>query len=370
MSDPAIPQSGAQSEDAQSDDPAIGVGAKAVRAFAPASVANVACGFDALGFAVAGIGDVVTARRTDPPGVIIEQIVGNDEKDPSRNFTALPTEPARNTASVAAQVLIDCWLRERAPADATEPGVALRIEKGIPAGSGLGSSAASAAAAAVAVDALLGLDSSRDQLFDAALAGEAMVSRAQHGDNVAPALEGGFQLVRLETEPRCIRLPVPTPWRVVLMRPHLVIETAASRGTIGSQIALADACFHWGNTAALVAGLFHGDATMVRGALHDRIAEPARAPTVPRFAAVKAAATAAGALGCSLSGSGPTLFALCTSAEDADRVAQAMVDAFAPAGLTHDLFLSPVGTRGAHLLDHATDPSARHHAASSHLSRA
>ncbi len=359
MSEPAI----------RADD--SGKAAARVRAFAPASVANVACGFDALGFAVAGIGDVVEARRTSRPGVSIEQIVGTDDGDTeggdaSRNFASLPTEAHRNTAGVAAQAIFGAWWHARAATTAAEspvPGVALRIEKGIPAGSGLGSSAASAAAAAVAVDALLGLGSTREELFDAALAGETVVSRAQHGDNVAPALDGGFQLVRLDADPRLIRLPVPTAWRVVLMRPHLVIETAASRGTIGVQIPFADACFHWGNTAALVAGLFREDPAMVASALHDRIAEPARALTVPCFAAIQAAARDAGALGCSLSGSGPTVFALCASEDTAQRVAREMVEAFAPAGIDHDLLISAVGTRGAHVIESETTEDTAVHAA-------
>ena len=306
------------------------------RAIAPATVANVACGFDVLGFAVEGPTDVVTARPRTRAGVVIESIDGSVE-----GFEKLPMEAERNTAGVAAHALL-----ETAFPAGQAPGVALSIEKGIPAGSGLGSSAASAAAAALAVDALFDLGSDRDLLFGAALAGEAIVSGAYHGDNVAPALFGGFQLVRLDRRPRMVSLPVPNGLHCALLRPHLVALTGAGREKIGTSVSLAVARSHWGNTAALVAGLFGSDPELIASALEDRLAEPVRHCAVPRYFQLVRAATSAGALGAGLAGSGPTVFALCTDEATARAAGDAMEQAFRPAGVASTLLISPVGAAG------------------------
>lgn len=306
------------------------------RAFAPASVSNVACGFDVLGFAVEGVGDVVTARRRDSAGVVIEAISGAE---------GLPMDAARNTAGVAARALL-----ESAFPDGGAPGVALEIHKGVPPAGGLGSSAASAVAAAVAVDALFGLGGDPGRLLDAALAGEAATSGSVHGDNVAPSLLGGFVLVRVDREPRTVSLPVPDGLTCALLSPRLAIETSASRGRIGRTVPLDVARSHWGNTAALVAGLFRGDPALIASALEDRLAEPVRHDAVPRYFTVKDAAIAAGALGAGLSGSGPAVFALCPDPETARRAGEAMAEAFRPAGIEALVRISPVGAAGARVI--------------------
>jgi homoserine kinase len=335
---------------------------EAVRAFAPASVSNVGCGFDVFGFAVAGPGDVVEARRREEPGVVVAAITGAPEI-----AGRLPRDPAKNTAAVAAARLLEIAAAEGAR---VEGGVELRLEKGMPLGSGLGSSAASGVAAAVAVDALLGLGASRETLLAAAVAGEAAAAGAPHADNAAPSLWGGFVLVRPGVgagggggdplRPRVTPLPVPAGLACALVRPHLEVETRAARAALGTTVPLAAAVVHWGNTAALVAGLFRADDALIGGALEDLVAEPVRARAVPGFAAVKAAALAAGALGCSLSGSGPTLFALCRGLDLARRVAAAMGEALAAAaGLAGDVFTSPVGAPGARILEPEPPPGGR-----------
>jgi len=317
-------------------------GGSAVRAFAPASVSNVACGFDVLGFAIEGVGDMVTACRRESAGVVVETITGAE---------GLPLDAARNTAGVAARALLDA-----AFPDGGAPGVALTIHKGVPPAGGLGSSAASAVAAAVAVERLLGLGRDPDRLLDAALAGEASTSGAVHGDNVAPSLFGGFLLVRVDREPRTVSLPVPEGLTCTLLSPRLTVETSASRGRIGRTVPLDVARSHWGNTAALVAGLFRSDRALIASALEDRLAEPVRHDAVPRYFEVKDAAIAAGALGAGLSGSGPAVFALCADPETARRAGEAMAEAFRPAGVEAVVRVSPVGAPGARVI-HAGEPS-------------
>jgi homoserine kinase len=323
---------------------------KSARAFAPASVSNIACGFDILGFALqagngqTGPGDVVTASYGEFPGtpetggpVRITSITGDDGR--------LPLEPDRNTAAVAARALIE--------AEAPGATVDLRIEKRMPLESGLGSSAASAVAAVVAVDALLDLQAPERALLGYALAGEVLASGGAHADNLAPALLGGLVLVRsLDPEPDVIELPVPAGLACALVRPHVLVNTKESRARLERQLPLDRAVTQWGNAAALVAALYRSDLDLLSRALVDVVAEPVRAPGVPGFHAAKAAAVEAGALGCSLSGSGPALFALCDGQDRGREVAEAMADAIETAtGVACDRLVSPLPAPGARVID-------------------
>jgi homoserine kinase len=303
-----------------------------IRAFAPATVANVACGFDVFGFALERPGDVVAARRRKAPGVEIVDITGDGGR--------LPRDAGRNTAGIAARHLL-------AEADATA-GVELRLAKGLPLASGLGSSAASGVAAAVAIDALLGLGAPRERLLAAAMEGERVAVGSAHPDNAAAAVYGGFVLVRPGL--RVTELPVPAGLSCALVRPHVEIDTGLARALLGDHVELGAAVAQWGNTAALVAGLFRGDLELVASALHDAVAEPARSPLVPAFAEVRAAARRAGALGCSLSGSGPSIFALCANPGIARSCAAEMAAALAAAGVAHDVVVSALGVPGARVL--------------------
>jgi homoserine kinase len=303
-------------------------------AFAPATVSNVACGFDVLGFALDEPGDEVTARLT-AGGVTIDDILGDGGR--------LPREAARNTAGVAALALLTTLGERR--------GVALTIRKGLPLSSGLGGSAASAAAAVVAVDALMGAKSSAETLIACALEGERLGAGSAHADNIAPSICGGFVLVRRATPPDILRLPVPAGLTAVVVHPDLEIETAKARALLGDTVPLADAVKQWANMGALIHGLHLGDFAVISRALEDTIAEPRRAPLVPGLALIKRAAAEAGALGSSLSGSGPSLFALCDSAAAATRVAQAMTAAVkAQIGGEPQTYVSSIASRGARIL--------------------
>jgi homoserine kinase len=303
-------------------------------AFAPATVSNVGCGFDVLGFALESPGDEVTARLAEA-GVRIEEISGDAGR--------LPREASRNTAGVAALALL-AKLGERR-------GVALTIRKGLPLSSGLGGSAASAAAAVVAVDTLLGARTPVETLIACALEGERLGAGSAHADNIAPCICGGFVLVRRPNPPDILRLPVPHGLTAVVVHPDLEIETAKARALLGTTVPLADAVRQWANMGALVHGLHRGDFAIISRALEDTIAEPRRAPLIPGLAMIKRAAVDAGALGCSISGSGPSLFALCQSAAIAPAVAAAM-EAAVRAQIGGDLqtFVSPIAAAGARIL--------------------
>jgi len=304
-------------------------------AFAPASVSNVACGFDVLGFALEAPGDRVTARLGSP-GVRICEITGDAGR--------LPRDASKNTAGVAARALLDLVGERR--------GLELTIDKGLPLSSGLGGSAASAVAAVVAVDALLGTRLPIERLFDCAIRGEYLESAAlPHGDNIAPCLYGGFVLVRQVTPGDVVRLPVPPDLMAVVVHPELEIQTAGARALLGNTVPLADAIRQWANLGAFVHAMHTADYALLSRALEDVIAEPKRASLVPGFADIKRAAVGAGALGCSLSGSGPSLFALCRGRAAADRVAAAMIDAATvKVGGSPHLYVSPVAPAGARVV--------------------
>jgi homoserine kinase len=307
----------------------------AITAFAPATVSNVACGFDVLGFALDSPGDEVTARLTEDGQVRIDDIVNDGGR--------LPRDAAKNTAGVAARALLDALGERR--------GVALTIRKGLPLSSGLGGSAASAVAAVVAVDAALGARTPLDRLLASAFEGERNGAGSAHADNIAPSIYGGFVLVRSAKPPDIVRLPVPNGLTAVVVHPEIEIETAKARALLGDQVPLADAVQQWANLGAFVDALHRQDLDLLSRSLEDRIAEPRRAALVPGFAAIKAAAVRAGALGCSLSGSGPSLFALCRDAASAARVAESMTAAVrAHIGGEPQTYVSPISPRGARVL--------------------
>jgi homoserine kinase len=308
---------------------------RVVTAFAPATVSNVACGFDVLGFPMEEPGDTVSARLTGRPGVQIDDVLNDGGR--------IPREPESNTASVAAKALLDALGETR--------GVALTITKGLPLASGLGGSAASAAAAVVAVNALVGGNATVDQLVAAALIGEGLGAGGAHPDNIAPAICGGFVLVRHPNPPDIVRLPVPNGLTCVVIHPDLEIETAKARALLGTTVPLTDAVQQWANLGAMVDALHRGDFDLLARSLEDTIAEPRRAPLIPGLANIKKAATDAGALGSSISGSGPSIFALCRNRTIADRVAAAMT-----AAVQHEIggesqtYVSSISSRGARVI--------------------
>ena len=306
-----------------------------IAAFAPATVSNVACGFDVLGFALDMPGDVVIAEAASARGVDIAHIEGDGGR--------LPRDPVRNTAGAAALALLDRLGAAR--------GVRLTIHKGLPLASGVGSSGASAVAAVVAINELLGRPAPLDVLLECAMRGEVAGCGAAHPDNVAPSLYGGFVLVRPATPPDVIRLPVPEGLCCAVLHPHLEVQTGAARALLGDTLPLRAAVQQWGNVGGLVAGLFLNDLPLIARSLEDHVAEAKRAHLVPGFDEVKLAAHRAGALGCSLSGSGPAIFALCSSLDRAELAGEAMCAAFNRVSeVGADLWVSPVGRQGARIV--------------------
>lgn len=300
-------------------------------AFAPASVGNVATGFDLLGHTIAGPGDRVTARRTAARGVAIDSIAGV--------VTDLPRDASRNTAGRAVQSLLD--------AVEVDFGVALSIEKGIPLGSGLGGSAASAVAALVAANALLDAPLDRAALYRHALAGEAVASGSAHGDNVGAQLVGGLVLALAH---RLVPIPVPPGLHAVVVHPDFVLETRRARAVLADACPLAQHVEQSSHFAQLLVGCYTNDLEAIRSGLVDVLVEPRRAPLVPGFARVREAALAAGALGASLSGAGPSVFAWCVSRDEACAAGSAMRSAFADAGLSSTAHVSPVAGPRAELV--------------------
>jgi homoserine kinase len=301
-----------------------------IRIFAPATVANVASGFDVLGFALETPGDAVTLTRSTEKGVRVRSVTGDDGR--------LPRDPKKNTAAVAAAAFLD---RIGNPF-----GVDIELEKRMPLSSGLGSSAASAVAAVTAANLLAGSPLSATDLLPFTMEAERVACGSAHADNVAPSLLGGFVLIRSYDPLDVVRLPVPAGLSCAVVHPHAELRTEDARSVLKKEIRLSDAIRQWGNLAALVAALYNGDLQLLGRSLQDVVAEPARSLLIPGFAGVKAAALASGALGCSISGSGPSVFALCSRAEDSARAGKAMVAAFKAAGLASDLYLSAVNPRG------------------------
>jgi homoserine kinase len=299
-----------------------------VRAYAPGSVGNVGPGLDILGLAVTGAGDRVTARVAPGGGITV-----------ATEDAAVPTDPARNTASLAARGVL-----RRAGAEGL--GLELALEKGLPLSGGQGGSAASAVAAAVAVNHLLGRPLSPHGLLLATLEAEEAVA-GRHADNLAPSLLGSAVLIRSLDPLDFVLLPVPAALRVVLARPEQQLRTAEGRAVLPTDVSRAVALHQAAQVGAMVAALASGDLALLGRAIDDRIAEPARAPLLPGFVAAKAAALAAGALGCSISGSGPTAFALVADEEAGARVAKVMSEAYRAAGLACTARVAAVDRTGA-----------------------
>ncbi|HEY8259154.1 MAG TPA: homoserine kinase [Gemmatimonadales bacterium] len=304
-------------------------------AFAPGGVGNVGPGLDIVGLAVAGAGDEVRAEWSDRPGFTM--------LDPGH--PDLPSDPRRHTAALAGQAVLSA----AGTAIGRGRGIALSVRKGLPLCGGQGGSAASAVAGAVAVNALLGNPLSREALLGPCLVAEEAVA-GRHLDNIAPSLLGGIVLIRSMDPIDVIQLPVPDDLVVVLVRPDQEMRTSEARSVLPREIPRDIALYQAAQVAAMVAALASADYALLRRAVDDRIAEPARARLLPGFPEAKAAALAAGALGSSISGSGPTTFALARGEEDAARIAEAMVAAYAACGQRSQARMGRVDRQGARLL--------------------
>lgn len=305
--------------------------------FAPATVANVACGFDVLGFAIGQLGDEVRGRKSDTPGITIREIVGDGGK--------LPLDPEKNTASIAALATIRYGIANNLLPE--NFGLEISIEKKMPIGSGLGSSSASAVAGAVLVNAFFSKPLPAHDLLPFALEGEAFASGGRHADNVAPALMGGITLVRDHEQDDVLALPVPARLWAAIVFPHIEILTREARAILSKTVPLNVVTRQSANLGAFVAGLYSGDHDLLHRALRDVMIEPQRAPLIPHFYEVKDAALQAGALGCSISGSGPAMFALTASEQIAQAAVQSMRHVFERNGIQTLGFVSAINKQGA-----------------------
>ena len=308
-----------------------------VRVFAPATVANVAVGFDILGFAINRPGDEIVARlNPEFSGIRITDITGTGDK-------VLPREVEKNTAGVAAQRLLEHLGRQ-------DVGIELEIHKKMPFGSGLGSSAASAAGAAVAVNELLGSPLSREAILYFTVQGEEVADGSFHADNVAPCLVGGITLIRSNESLDVHHLPVPEGLHVAVVHPEIEILTRDARAVLEDRIPLNVAIRQMGSLASFITALYTHDISLLGRSLRDYMVEPQRKKLIPGFDAVQAAALDRGALGCSISGAGPSIFALCDSGYLAQAVGQGMQSAFRDTGTDSQLYVSPINQKGVEII--------------------
>jgi homoserine kinase len=302
-------------------------------AFAPASVGNVAIGFDILGFAVDALGDRVTVTRRAEPGVGITRIHGVAGE--------LPTDPTRNTAGQALLAMQEA-LR-------LDFGFSMEIDKGIPLGSGLGGSAASAVGAVVAANALLAQPCSKLELLKFAMQGEAVASGSLHVDNISPSLFGGLVLTVGIDHPRVKQIPVPPDVRAVILHPHMFLSTKQARAILRRTVDLSDFVWQTANLAGFISGCYTNDLDMIRASLEDVVIEPQRQALIPGFQDVRRAAMEAGALGCSISGAGPTTFAWARES-NAVAVMDAMRSEFARKSIELDEWIVSIGSDGARVI--------------------
>lgn len=304
-------------------------------AFAPGGVGNIGPGLDILGLALTGPGDTVRAEWIDGSGIHIRDAGHPD----------LPTDAALHASGLAGQAVLDRAGSRPRP----QHGIALSVTKGLPLSGGQGGSAASAVAGALAVNALLGGPLDGLELVLAALAAEEQVS-GRHADNVAPSLFGGIVLIRSLDPLDLVRLPIPDELLVVVAHPDQRMRTVEARSVLPAQIPRAVSLHQAAQVGAMIAALASADYALLGRAIDDRIAEPVRAPLLPGFREAKQAALAAGALGSSISGSGPTAFALVRGWEAGDRVAAAMAEAYAGSGQRCEVRVAQIDREGARLV--------------------
>jgi homoserine kinase len=299
-----------------------------IKLFCPATIANLSCGFDVLGLCLATQGDEMIVRKSDVKGVRITKIVGAN----------LPLETENNVAGVAALAMLE--------EVETEFGFEIEIYKNIKAGSGIGSSAASSAGAVFGINELLGRPFTRKELVKFAMQGEKLASGNAHADNVAPALLGGFTLVRCSNPLDIIKIESPSELYATVVHPQIELKTSDARSVLKQTVSLKSAITQWGNVGGLVAGLYTQDYELIGRSLHDEIIEPIRSMLIPGFDLIKQTAYENGALGSGISGSGPSIFALSKGKENADKIAKAMSAVYEEMGLPYEIHVSKVNDEG------------------------
>ncbi len=299
-----------------------------IKVFCPATIANLSCGFDVLGAALDAVGDEMIVRKMKEPGIRITKISGQD----------LPLDTKKNVAGVAGLALLEKSKYSK--------GFEIEIDKRIKPGSGIGSSAASSAGAVWAMNELMERPFSPSQLVEFAMQGEKLASEVAHADNVAPALMGGFTLVRGYHPLDVIPLPSPPELFATIIHPQIEIKTSDSRKILKTQLTLQMGIKQWGNLGGLVAGLFKNDYALIGRSLEDHVVEPIRSILIPGFDDIKSASIKSGALGCGISGSGPSIFALSKGEKTANRVADAMKRIYETIDVDFDVHVSPINREG------------------------
>ena len=303
-----------------------------IKLFCPATIANLSCGFDVLGTCLDTVGDEMVVRKSNQKGIRITKIVGAN----------LPMETEKNVAGVAALSLLN--------AIDTNFGFEIEIYKNIKAGSGIGSSSASAAGAVFGINELIGRPFSRKELVYFAMQGEVLASGSAHADNVAPALCGGFTLVRGYDPLDIVRIESPSELFATVIHPQIELKTSEMRAVLQPMVSLKSAITQWGNVGGLIAGLYTNDYDLIGRSLQDVIVEPLRGPFIPQFDLVKKSALENGALGAGISGSGPSIFAISRGNEIAEKVAKGMCEIFNATEIAYEIHVSAINSEGVKII--------------------
>ena len=306
---------------------------KEIRIFSPGTVSNVSCGFDVLGFCLDTVGDDMVVRISSEKGIRITKIEGFD----------LPFETHKNVAGVSAQALID----DLKP----DCGFEIEIYKFIKPGSGIGSSAASAAGSVFAINELMGRPYTKTELTRFAMKGEALASQSEHADNLAPAIFGGFTLVKSLCPLEILELPIPDELYATIIHPQIEIKTAEARAILPKSVPLQDAIAQWSNLGSLIHALHNGDYELLQRSLHDSIVEPYRSKLIPHFEDIKLATLASGALGIGISGSGPSIFALSKGEKTAKAVEHSMRKVYTKTTVQFETYVSKINPKGIKIIE-------------------
>jgi homoserine kinase len=303
-----------------------------IKIFCPATIANLSCGFDVLGLCLDNVGDEMIIRKSDQKGIRITKLVGAD----------LPLETEKNVAGVAALAMLEALN--------TDAGFEIEIYKNIKAGSGIGSSAASSAGAVFGINELLGRPFEIKDLVPFAMQGEKLACGNAHADNVAPALLGGFTLVRSYAPLDIIKIESPSELYATVVHPQIELKTSDARSVLKQTVSLKSAIMQWGNVGGLIAGLYTKDYDLIGRSLHDEIVEPLRSVLIPGFDLIKQTALENGALGSGISGSGPSIFALSKGQATANKIAKAMSAVYDQMQLPYEIHVSKVNPDGVRIM--------------------
>ncbi|MGC6430874.1 MAG: homoserine kinase [Jejuia sp.] len=303
-----------------------------IKIFSPATVANVSCGFDVMGFCLDNVGDEMVIRKIDKKGIYITKVEGFD----------LPMETEHNVAGVSALAMHE--------AIDVDFGFEIEIYKNIKPGSGIGSSAASAVGSVFGMNELIGRPFNKTQLTEFAIKGEALASKCEHADNLAPALFGGFTLVKSVSPLKILEIPCPDDLYATIIHPQIEIKTSESRAILPNEVPLHKAITQWANLGSLVHALHSNDYNLIKDSLTDVVVEPYRSQLIPLFNEVKVASVKAGALGAGISGSGPSIFTLSKGLEQANKVKEAMQSVYETSEIDFDIHVSKINTQGVKII--------------------